>query len=444
MTHSRLWWALSAVVLSGATLHAQRPKPDWQALHANEFRTPITTIYFGGGFLVEGAAYEQDAAGRAQVAIITGAAPKPTDAGGDDVRASYTAALQQSATPRASASSLPGTLLTAGKIRDTRFIIRGRLATRRNITWQSGFMYDWLKDKWFIRQTVFTFDVPEIHSNFWVGRMKEGPSLNRVMVGYDGWGMERFTFSDAAIPLLADGIRWNGYLPRAHLVWNLGYFVDLLSEGESFSYFDNQVAGRLGFVRMESNTSGRLLHVALGFHAGVPNEGTLQLKSKPEASGAPNFVDTGKIPATSAQMLGFETYYRQSSWLYGAEYYWEHARSPSTGNPTFSGGGASVLWIVTGETREYVTPGSFFRLVRPAKSVFQGGPGAIEVGLQLSNTDLDGGTVQGGKFWRFTPVLNWHLSDEARLEFEYGYGSLDRYGMRGHTQFFQSRIQLQL
>ena len=39
-------------------------------------------------------------------------------------------------------------------------------------------------------------------------------------------------------------------------------------------------------------------------------------------------------------------------------------------------------------------------------------------------------------------MVNWHLSDNLRLELAYGYGSLDRFDVRGDTQFFQSRIQL--
>ena len=41
-------------------------------------------------------------------------------------------------------------------------------------------------------------------------------------------------------------------------------------------------------------------------------------------------------------------------------------------------------------------------------------------------------------------MVNWHLSDHIRLELAYGYGTLDRFGVRGATQFFQSRIQFQL
>lgn len=38
--------------------------------------------------------------------------------------------------------------------------------------------------------------------------------------------------------------------------------------------------------------------------------------------------------------------------------------------------------------------------------------------------------------------VTWHLSDNVRFELAYGYGTLDRFGLEGTTQFFQSRIQL--
>ncbi len=174
--------------------------------------------------------------------------------------------------------------MTGFKIRDSRFMINGRIKTKRRITYKAGIMYDGYTEEWFIRQTGIMVAVPELWGHFFIGRSKEGPSLNRVMVGYDGWTMERFTFSDAAIPLLADGIKWLGYLPDHHLVWNLGVFTDWLSEGESFSYFDHQVAGRVAWVPMASDSIGKLLHIGASFHVGQPNNDSLQLKSKPEAT----------------------------------------------------------------------------------------------------------------------------------------------------------------
>ena len=74
--------------------------------------------------------------------------------------------------------------------------------------------------------------------------------------------------------------------------------------------------------------------------------------------------------------------------------------------------------------------------------MFEGGPGAWEAVLRLSYIDLDSGNLRGGRFWRVTPMVNWHLSDNVRLELAYGYGQLDRFDLKGGTQFFQSRIQL--
>jgi phosphate-selective porin OprO/OprP len=40
--------------------------------------------------------------------------------------------------------------------------------------------------------------------------------------------------------------------------------------------------------------------------------------------------------------------------------------------------------------------------------------------------------------------VNWYLSEMLRLEAAYGYGILDRFGLRGGMQFFQMRLQVWL
>ena len=103
---------------------------------------------------------------------------------------------------------------------------------------------------------------------------------------------------------------------------------------------------------------------------------------------------------------------------------------------------ADYLLLVADECHRAGGRSSTRRLLRAP--VFQGGPGAWEIVNRFSYADLTSGPVQGGKFWRFTPMVNWYLSDNVRLEMTYGYGSLDRFGLVGKTQFFQTRIQLQL
>jgi phosphate-selective porin OprO/OprP len=256
--------------------------------------------------------------------------------------------------------------------------------------------------------------------------------------------MERAPISDATLPILADGIKWLGYAPKARLLWNLGFYVDWLSEGQSFSTYEHQVVGRLAWVPIVEDAGGSLLHIGVSGRLGKVKDGTIKMRARPEAFPAPYFVDSGDFAATGTRMIQGEAYYRPGPLLFGTEYFWQKVDAPQEGNPTFHGGEVVVTWLATGETRGYNTRGGFFGYVSPKRPVFRGGPGAWEIVTRFSYSDLDGGNRQGGKFWRVTPMVNWHLSDHVRLELVYGYGSLDRFGLVGKTQFFQTRLQLLL
>jgi phosphate-selective porin OprO/OprP len=195
---------------------------------------------------------------------------------------------------------------------------------------------------------------------------------------------------------------------------------------------------------MASDSTGTLLHMAMNFRIGDVNNDTLQLRSKPEAFPAPYFIDTGKFPAASALAFGPELYYRPGRLLLGGEYYWQRVSSSQTGNPWFHGGEVVVSWITTGETRSYNLAGNYFREVSPDSTVIQGGPGAWAPMIKFSYSNLTNGPLQGGIFWRITPMVNWYLTDNLRFEICYGYGVLTRFGTKGATQFFQSRIQMRL
>jgi phosphate-selective porin OprO and OprP len=333
-------------------------------------------------------------------------------------------------------------LSAADKLRDFRVLARGRFKTTRLFTWQVGYMYDAPSSSWRFRQTGLTVGVPEIASNFFVGRTKEGISLNKVMVGYYGWTMERFTFSDA-IPILADGVKWILYLPKFHFYSSVGWYTDLVSRWETFSTYDNQFVVRTVWAPLAPDSAGTVFHLGLSGRNGKVNQGQLQVRARPEAFPAPYFIDTGKFPARTTFMMGPEIYYRPGAFLFGSEYYFLNANSPEKGNPVFSGGDIFASWMITGETRRYNAAGAYFRDVLPNKTVLQGGPGAWEALVRFSYSDLDDAAITGGTFWRITPMVNWYLTDWTRLEFVYGYGVLDRFALKGATQFFQSRIQLQ-
>jgi phosphate-selective porin OprO/OprP len=378
------------------------PRPERKFTKWNSFDGPISSLKYGGGLLVDYAGYAQDADSKQQVRLI----------------------------PEA-------------KLRDARVLLDGKFKTDRPFTWCAGLMYDGPTHSWLVRQTGFMVGVPEIWSHFFIGRQKEGFSLNKVMVGYAGWTMERATISDATIPILADGIKWMGLTPDHHLRWDVGVYGDTLSEQETFSTYDKQVVTRLNWLPMNAEGgSNKLLHLGVMARYGNVDNDQLTLRSRPEAFAAPYFVDTGKLSAGHTRMIGWEAYYRPGSWMFGSEYWFTSVASPAAGNPLLHGGDLVQTWLATGEIRPYNMVNGCFKAVAPAKSVFNGGPGAWEIVMRESYIDLNDSPVQGGKFWRITPMVNWYLSDQLRLETAYGYGTLDRFGVNGATHFFQLRLQI--
>ena len=397
--------APSQAPLIDETMEAGEGDPPRRRLvRFNEYEGPFGSIRFGGGFLYDFVAYDQDAPSKEQFPDLS----------------------------------------PEWKVRDTRILFSGSFKTKRPISWSTGVMYDWAAEKWVMRQTHVVIAVPEVWGHVAIGRTKEGFSMNKLMIGYAGWTMERQPINDATIPILADGVKWLGYVPKAKILWNLGFYGDALSEGQTFSSYENQISGRFAWVPILSTDGGNLLHIGVSERYGKTKDGKIRLKARPGAWAAPFFMDTAEFDASHSNMTSIETYWRPHSVTVGGEYFFQSVDAPASGDPFFHGGEAVVTWLITGETRTYNLRGGYFNQVSPSRPVFSGGPGAWEIVAHSTFADFDDKAITGGKYWRLTPMLNWYLSDQVRLEVAYGYSSLNRFGTVGKTQFFQTRIQLQL
>jgi phosphate-selective porin OprO and OprP len=389
-------------VVKGDTLPQEWKDKRWRL-----FPGRFTTFKFGGGFLYEYAGYSQDKSARQQM------------------------------------DSIGTKLEPAFAVRDFRVTLSGQLKTKRTITWKAGLMYDDANRAWLVRESGIMIDVPELSGKIFVGRTKEGFSMNKVMVGYAGWTMERQMAIDV-IPILADGVKWLGYLPKSRIFWNVGAYADWFSKGQGFSTFESQYAVRVGWLPVYSQADHAVLHVGINYRYGKPVNGEMRLSSRPEADPAPKFIDTGKFVSNYSNHVGGEAYYQAGPFMIGSEIYWHLFNSATAHDPVFFGGEVVISYMITGETRPYNTSTAILGFVPINRSVFKGGPGAWEVLCRVSTLDLDGGTLKGGKFWRITPMVNWYLNKDIRLVLAYGYGVLDRYNLKGATQFFQSRIQFTL
>lgn len=367
--------------------------------------TRFTTIKFGMGMLLEYAAYNPNETMETQLDLLNGELKNTAD------------------------------------VRDFRLLVSGQLKTKRAISWKAAFMYDGSQDtSWYVRETGVMVAAPEIWGHVFVGRTKEGISLSKVMNGFSLPYMERQMAIDH-VPILADGIKWLGYLPKPGIVWNLGMYTDWLSKGQSFSTYKWQFVSRVAWLPIHSVEKNTTLHIGGNFRVGQPVDNSIRLKSRPESNPAPIVIDTGTFSSNQSTIFGGEVYYTTGSWTFGSEYYWHSFNSSSTHNPVFNGGELLATYIFTGGKRPYNTVGGIFGFIPIEKSVFNGGIGEIEGVVRFSSLDLNDGLISGGKYWRITPMVNWYMSTNLRLEFAYGYGILNRYDLKGATNFLQTRLQ---
>ena len=230
--------------------------------------------------------------------------------------------------------------------------------------------------------------------------------------------------------------------PGPGLFLNLAAYSDLTSKGQGFSTYEWQFVGRAGWVPINDSKNGNLLHIAANLRYGRPLDDKFTIKSRPESNPTPYLINTGQFTASTANSLGGEFYYENKRFSFGSEVMEHNFYSKDSGDHHFFGGDVWVSLFFTNTRRPYNATGNVYGFVPVPKSVFNGGWGAIEMVLHASTFDLNNGSIQGGRMTRITPMINWYLSKTLRWELTYGYGILDRYGLQGHVQFFETRIQV--
>jgi phosphate-selective porin OprO and OprP len=377
-------------------------------LEPNEFEGKYATFRVGTGYIGDFTGYSQDAVFKQQM-----------DSAGLDLKPHY-------------------------QTRDFRILGSGRLLkSKRYLAYKFAYMYDGDKKVWMLRETGLTIGAPELKGNFFVGRTKVGFSTPKIMNGHSPWMNERQMAADP-IPILGDGIKYMGYYPKSRIFSNLAYFNDVFSKGQSFSTFSSLWVGRLGWLPIYNKDNHSLLHIAGEFQYGKPLNNEFTIKSRPESNPTPQLINTGPFATNKAFTYGGEIYYQKGSFMIGSEIISHNFYSNTTTSHQFNGGDAMISYFFTKDVRPYNTVGNIFGFVPVKKSVFKGGWGDIEGVLHVSTFDLNDKDIHGGQMTRITPMVNWYLTKALRWELIYGYGILNRYGLKGHVNFFETRIQVTL
>jgi len=146
--------------------------------------------------------------------------------------------------------------------------------------------------------------------------------------------------------------------------------------------------------------------------------------------------------ATPTLRQAFDT--GRDPFLIGAEFLRSRVDAPSAGDPAFGGFALTGSWILSGEMRKYDRRSGTFGPVPVAKSVYQGGRGALEAAIRFSTIDLDDASIEGGEMDVYSLGLTWWLTPIFGGSINYRHVVLDRFGVTGSSDGLALRILLML
>lgn len=191
---------------------------------------------------------------------------------------------------------------------------------------------------------------------------------------------------------------------------------------------------------------GETLHLGISLTARDPSQNNtastttpvtysdaVRFRAKPESNIIETrLIDTGNIANVErTDLWGLELGGSLNTLGFNAEYIDTTIhRTNNLADLKFSGWFAQTTWNITGEQRTYKGDKGLFDGIKPAKSFDQGGIGAWEIGLRLSEVNFSDGDlvlrntllvpeINGGKERNATLALNWYANQFLRAGLNY-------------------------
>lgn len=292
-------------------------------------------------------------------------------------------------------------------------------------------------------------DIPTFYNTtLSIGKQKEPISMERLMSMTFLPMQERALVSDALLPSRNFGAVLSGITLNQTLTWAGGVFNNWIEDEGSLSENSTELVGRTTWLPYLSEDGDELIHLAFGLRYSNAKEG-LRYASEPEFNKSATFVDTGDIDADNSVTYNLEAAWRKGPvWVIG-EYTKSKVAADYLQNPELSGYHVSAVFSVTGEMREYNKRSGTFSPLRVARSVEQGGWGALEISTRWSVFDGSDGDLAAGDTSILSVGFAWWLTPKFNLNFNYRWVDLDRCSfisetcnLQGRSSGFNTRLAL--
>jgi phosphate-selective porin OprO/OprP len=292
-------------------------------------------------------------------------------------------------------------------------------------------------------------DIPAFsNTTLSVGKQKEPISMERLMSMTFLSMQERSVVSDTLLPSRNFGAVLSGNNQNQKMTWAGGVFNDWIEDEGSFNDNSTQLIGRTTWLPYMSESEDELIHLGFGLRYSDAKE-ALHYSSAPEFNKSATFVDTGEIQADSTLTYNLEASWRKGPvWIVG-EYTKNKIDASYLQNPELSGYHVSAVLSVTGEMREYNKKSGTFMPLQVARTVEQGGWGALEVSTRYSVFDGSDGGLSAGDTSILSVGLAWWLTPKFNVNFNYRWIELENCSfdspacdLTGKSNGFNTRLVL--
>ena len=287
-------------------------------------------------------------------------------------------------------------------------------------------------------------DIPYV-GTIQMGHQKEPMGLEVMMSANYITFMERAPLT-ALLPERNTGIRQQNAFVDDRVTITAGVFRDTDDGGRNSGDGDYAGTARLTALPWTDEEKGGLIHIGGAFSYRNPGTEVIY-ESRPTSHLAPNFVAVEGM-ADAVSLYGGEGALCYGPFRAQAEYVMSSIDAEEAGDPSFMGYYAYASALLTGERYKYRKSEAVFEQVEPKKNFRQDGTGvgAWEVGVRYSFLDLNDQDIYGGELTDITVGLNWYMTPNARVMFNYVNSSVENVGTdgadAGSANIFETRFHV--
>lgn len=201
------------------------------------------------------------------------------------------------------------------------------------------------------------------------------------------------------------------------------------------------LTGRITGLAVKNDEKRQLLHLGIAYSYRKPESKIYRVSAKPSSNMAPKYVSTGTIKdVADISLINFETAYVQGPFSFQGEYLNSKVNTISS-SLNFANYYGELSYFITGESKKFKGSYESFDRLKPNRDFNKKdrGPGAWEVALRYSNTDLTDKIILGGVQKDIALALNWYPNPITRLMLNYIWVDIQE---KGQGNILQGRIQI--